>query len=164
MDFNNFQKNWDEFTDRLEENAIQKAIYKVTEFATACVVSALEKYSITNLEQLHIDSVIEYSLIGGNKNDVIIGRDGDDYLYAGSLSCDNDEKSHNVLNGGKGNDHLFGAAGFDTLIGGDGKDYLSGEDNIDILIGGEGADLLEGGNGYDLYDVNNRDFVFDSKH
>ena len=100
-------------------------------------------------------------ILGGSGNDTIDGKDGDDYLYAGSLSCDDDKGSHNTLIGGKGNDHLYGAAGHDTLQGGDGNDYLSGGDGIDSLDGGEGADRLEGGKGFDFYYVDNGDTISD---
>ncbi|MBP5790035.1 MAG: calcium-binding protein, partial [Neisseriaceae bacterium] len=90
-------------------------------------------------------------IFGGSGNDTIDGRDGDDYLYAGSLSCEDDENSTNKLIGGKGADHLYGASGRDTFIGG-----------IDENTDDNQEDYLAGGKGYDTYHIGNNDKVFDS--
>jgi len=75
---------------------------------------------------------------GGNGNDALWGRNGDDTLNGGD---GNDE-----LNGENGNDILNGDAGNDTLNGGTGNDILNGGAGNDTLNGGTGNDILNGGN------------------
>lgn len=64
-------------------------------------------------------------LKGGNKNDYLNGRGGDDTI--------------------KGN------GGNDALIGGKGDDKLYGDAGSDILVGGKGDDKLWGGSGNDYF-------------
>ena len=73
-----------------------------------------------------------------------------------------DQRGHDHLRGGKGDDELLGGRshdrlrggkGDDYLIGGDGNDYLKGGKGDDILIGGPGQDKLKGGKGADIFDV-----------
>ena len=91
-------------------------------------------------------------IFGGSGNDVINGLEGNDHLYAGSLSCEDDAGSENTLIGGKGSDHLYGATGDDTLIGGISKTEDDGE-----------SDYMQGGDGFDTYYVGNKDVIFDAK-
>lgn len=65
-------------------------------------------------------------VFGEAGNDVLEGRNGDDFL-----------------NGGRGGDRLEGGNGQDSLIGGYGEDALNGNAGNDILDGGYGADTLE---------------------
>ena len=75
------------------------------------------------------------TLIGYDKNDLILGLGGDDYLI-----------------GNKGNDVLYGGDGSDTIKGGVGKDYIFGglDNSIDNLYGDAGEDYIKGGAGNDL--------------
>jgi|GEM_PF-3414144 len=79
-----------------------------------------------------------YSMLGENGDDILIGQDGTD-----------------SLDGGNNEDHIFGRQGNDTLVGGFGDDYLFGGINDDSLLGGAGADVLRGGN--DLDTLNGED-------
>lgn len=64
---------------------------------------------------------------GGDGNDLLGGKDGDDQLY-----------------GGPGKDRMWAKEGNDQLYGGDGDD---------VLFGGEGNNGLYGGNGDDTYHI-----------
>lgn len=79
---------------------------------------------------------------GGDGNDTISGGTGHDWLQGGN---DNDR-----LLGGDGNDLLFGDTGNDQLYGGSGEDILFGGNGSDTLLGGDGGDMLFGSNGDDV--------------
>jgi VCBS repeat-containing protein len=76
-------------------------------------------------------------------NDVMIGYDGDDKLFA--------RWGDDTLYGGNGDDDLYAQEGNDTLYGGDGDDYLSASKGTDFLYGGKGDDTLSGSHGSDTY-------------
>ncbi|WP_028025110.1 calcium-binding protein [Enterovibrio calviensis] len=59
-------------------------------------------------------------LIGGEHGDVLKGEDGNDILIAGQ--DDADEFNKDILNGGNGDDQLYAGLGSDLLIGGQGSD------------------------------------------
>ena len=87
---------------------------------------------------------------GGEGDDVLLGRGGDDHLFGGRHSdwlIGDDGNDH--LDGGAGRDYLRGGTGDDTLIGGDGRDHLMGEAGQDLMFGGSGTDWLIGGDGSD---------------
>jgi Ca2+-binding RTX toxin-like protein len=65
------------------------------------------------------------TLLGGDSNDLIDGRDGID-----------------VMEGGAGDDQLFGSLGDDILYGGTGDDILFGSYGSDSLTGGDGKDIF----------------------
>ncbi|MCR5563167.1 MAG: hypothetical protein K6F46_07345, partial [Desulfovibrio sp.] len=91
-------------------------------------------------------------LFGGEGNDTLYGKSGDDALVGG--------EGNDTLNGGAGDDTLFGGAGNDELHGGDGDDTLNGEADNDTLFGGAGNDYLDGGAGSDtLYGDDGNDIM-----
>ncbi len=73
------------------------------------------------------------SVYGGVGNDFIIDQ-GDDL-------------SHDLLDGGSGNDDILGGRGNDTIIGGTGNDNVGGGDGDDVFFQGDGfgVDLITGG-------------------
>ena len=116
-------------------------------------------------------------LSGDLGNDVLVGGDGEDRLYAwrGSTSTGSpgdpspppeqnvsillgggggaaERRSHNVLSGGGGDDSLDGDAGADRLDGGRGADFLNGRGGRDVLDArdGGGHDFVVCGVGRDL--------------
>lgn len=78
---------------------------------------------------------------GGDKNDTLVGGNGNDILHGLNLADD--------LSGGLGNDTLYGGYGADDLFGNDGNDVLYGEQEKDYLDGGAGNDSLNGGDDVD---------------
>jgi trimeric autotransporter adhesin len=83
---------------------------------------------------------IGQTLLGGEGDDGLYGRDGADALDGGAGS--------DGLRGDAANDTLLGRAGNDGLDGGDGHDLLLGGEDNDNLTGGDGSDTLDGGGGY----------------
>lgn len=87
------------------------------------------------------------SVCYGNKNgvrdDVMMGGDGNDKLYAKS--------GRDIVNGEQGNDKLYGGAGGDFLSGGAGSDFLNGGAGVDKIQGGKGDDVLIGGDKSDRF-------------
>ncbi len=100
-------------------------------------------------------------LRGGETEEIIVGRRGEDTLRAG----DGDDlarggggadrlagqRGDDLLIGGPGADHLRGGGGADALRGGGGGDKLIGNGGGDTLAGGKGDDVLKGGGGADLF-------------
>ena len=74
-------------------------------------------------------------IYGYGGNDVIEGREADDFLHGDYIHPGADW----------GDDDLDGGDGDDTIYGGPGADALKGGDGDDWLIGGPGADMLSGG-------------------
>ena len=87
------------------------------------------------------ESNVADCLIGTNKEDIIWGLDGDDYIKG--------KKADDVLHGGFGNDRIFGDSGDDNLLGGPGQDHLYGKRGHDVIFGGFDPDFLVGGKGND---------------
>ncbi len=83
-------------------------------------------------------------LIGGNGDDVLVGKDGADILIGGA--------GNDWLDGRDGDDWLFGGDGNDELHGRDGRDWLDGGTDNDVLAGEDGADRLSGSAGNDWLD------------
>lgn len=81
------------------------------------------------------------------RSDLIIGRDGNDFL--------NGLGGHDILFGGDGNDLLIGGSGVDELWGGDDNDTLDLQDHV---RGNDNPDIANGGDGNDIYIV---DTIFD---
>ncbi|MFZ5511915.1 MAG: Ig-like domain-containing protein [Pseudomonadota bacterium] len=75
-------------------------------------------------------------------NDLIDAGDGDDLVYPGA---DND-----IVIAGAGDDAVFAGLGDDLLLGGDGHDALFAEQGNDIVFGGDGNDLVSGDGGNDV--------------
>jgi Ca2+-binding RTX toxin-like protein len=95
------------------------------------------------------------TLIGGDFDDIIWGRDGNDTLIGNGKD--------DFIHGGNGSDVVIGDSGTvadpdaenpsdgnDRLFGGNGNDFLYGGGGDDELQGGDGEDFLDGGSGYDL--------------
>jgi hypothetical protein len=77
------------------------------------------------------------------QSSILMGRDGNDVLTAGSGGSHlYGNNGNDILNGGKGDDLLHGGAGNDTITGGDGADTLSGGAGSDVITGGLGADVF----------------------
>jgi Ca2+-binding RTX toxin-like protein len=70
---------------------------------------------------------------GGSGDDLIIGNDGPNTVFAYA-----------------GNDRIDGKGGNDVLGGGVGNDWMAGSGGHDVLSAGEGADLMDGGPGPDF--------------
>ncbi|ASP22604.1 leukotoxin [Antarctobacter heliothermus] len=97
---------------------------------------------------------------GGNDNDLLVGRGGDDSLFGDNgldtlLGGDGNDRveggaDNDTLNGNAGDDTLLGGAGNDLLVGQDGSDLLEGGADNDTMDGGNGDDILEGGDGNDV--------------
>ena len=99
------------------------------------------------------------NLYGGDDNDVLLGRGGNDYLYG--------ENGDDVIFGGDGLDRIWGGSGDDTLIDGGGNNVVrggSGDDTLVVVQGtttglaGQfrgGSNQTDGGNdtlSFELYD------------
>ena len=76
-----------------------------------------------------------------NGNDVLVGTDRRDVIFAGG--------GNDRVSGGGGNDRIAGQAGNDRLSGGTGRDNLLGGSGNDALIGGTDDDRSLGGTGAD---------------
>ena len=81
------------------------------------------------------------TLNGTNANDVILGRGGDDKVFA--------KAGDDTVYGQAGNDKLAGGSGDDAMYGNAGDDVLNGEAGDDSLYGGGGRDILRGSFGDD---------------
>lgn len=105
---------------------------------------------------------VQYSIHSGLGNDLVIGRDGSDYIrdsggnseiYAGGGNDTIDNRGErggaSHLDGGDGDDTIRAGLGNDRVIGGNGNDWLYGEDGHDHIEGGAGNDGLQGGHGND---------------
>ena len=71
---------------------------------------------------------------GGDENDRVQGKGGDD-----------------ILHGGDGKDKVHGGAGDDIIHGGEGDDKVHGGAGDDIIHGGEGINTVYGGAGSDTF-------------
>ena len=73
------------------------------------------------------------SVYGGVGNDFIVDQ--------------GDDASHDLLDGGTGDDDILGGRGNDTIVGGDGNDTVGGGDGDDVFFIGDGYgdDLITGG-------------------
>jgi Ca2+-binding RTX toxin-like protein len=72
-------------------------------------------------------------LQGGQGTDVVVGRGGDDELFADE-DASPEPSVRDVLRAGAGEDCLLGGAGPDTLDGGPGPDRLIGVGGVDRLL------------------------------
>ena len=96
---------------------------------------------------------VDVTVIGGEGNDTIVARGGDDTV----LGMDGEDKidaggGADRVSGGADADYLDGQGGDDVVVGGSGRDTLYGMDGDDVLAGGEGQDYLEGAEGDDRLD------------
>lgn len=96
------------------------------------------------IAQFNIEAGI--TLNGGNGQDTLNGKSGDDTIEGGN--------GNDVLFGNRGNDSLLGGNGDDVLWGGAGADSLNGSNGNDTLVGGLGNDTLTGGRGSDRFVYN----------
>ncbi len=93
------------------------------------------------------------TLMGGGDDDFLFTDPGagPSSVYGGvgnDFIIDNgDDASHDLLDGGVGNDDILGGRGNDTIVGGDGDDTVGGGDGDDIFLVGDGVgiDLITGG-------------------
>jgi len=108
--------------------------------------SSKEKYIFTNAT-LSVGSASGTSLqLAENQNHIFFGLEGDDTITGSN--------KQNLLIGGGGNDFLKAGSGSQRnfLLGGDGNDTLTGGGAQDVLTGGAGNDIMCGGHGgYDVY-------------
>ncbi len=89
-------------------------------------------------------------LYGGEGNDTLNGRSGDDFLYGGEGDDTlNGDAGDDVLDGGTGNDRLRGGAGDDTYM----YDLGDGQDRIYDNKSGEFGDTLQFGEGITAKDI-----------
>lgn len=65
---------------------------------------------------------------GGDGDDILTGRDGDDYIFGGN--------GRDQIDGGRGNDFLLGGNDHDVLVMGTGVDEIDGGSGDDILVFG----------------------------
>jgi len=79
---------------------------------------------------------------GTQKNDVLIGKHGNDLIQGLG--------GNDVIIGKSHSDCLLGQDGNDIIIGGNGGDTMYGGNGNDIIIGGNGNDMIDGGNGFDI--------------
>jgi len=84
-------------------------------------------------------------IFGNLGNDVIVAGAGADTVYAGQgddLVYGNQD--NDLIYGNEGNDQVYAGVGNDLVDGGAGNDNLVGNEGNDTLLGGDGADLLYG--------------------
>ncbi|BCL34293.1 choice-of-anchor I family protein [Nostoc sp. MS1] len=121
--------------------------------------SLLDGYDVVHINSEFADQVSDHdpvvaqfnieagiTLNGGNGQDTLNGRSGNDTINGGN--------GNDVLYGNRGNDTLIGGNGDDVLWGGAGADSLNGGNGNDVLIGGLGKDILTGGHGSDRFVYN----------
>ena len=96
-------------------------------------------------------AVMQVSIEGHNGNDTIYGSAGFGDTILGGDGNDRIEgrAGNDVINGGDGSDSIFAQEGADTVDAGDGRDLVSGGDGADSLQGHDGRDTIDGGNGDD---------------
>ena len=117
--------------------------------------------ALTGTETFEDGVPVAEELVGGDTNDTLMARGGDDTTAGGGgndaifggigddvLRGDNNSRSAGGSIGG--DDLLFGGAGNDRIGGKGGNDSLYGESGDDILYGDAGDDLLYGGLGDDI--------------
>lgn len=103
----------------------------------------------------HADDLVGDALanlmFGGDGNDLIQGRAGNDHLFGG-LGNDTlrGDDGNDTLEGGAGNDNLAGGDGNDLIFGGDGHDNMGGSYGNDSIWGGAGNDTIGAGAGDDV--------------
>jgi RTX calcium-binding nonapeptide repeat (4 copies) len=78
----------------------------------------------------------------GAGNDIIIGMDGDDVIHG--------EDDNDLICAGRGNDKATGERDHDTVYGEPGNDRLRGGDGMDLLDGGMHNDGGDGEAGFDF--------------
>ena len=85
---------------------------------------------------------------GGDGNDSILDEIDEVFVPARASSAQKD-KSHDVFDGGPGDDRIIGGGSTDTVKGGPGNDHLRGGKDDDVLKGNDGRDDLDGQGGTD---------------
>lgn len=81
-------------------------------------------------------------LSGGDGNDTLIGRGGNDRIYGG--------EGDDVLEAGSGNNRVYGGAGNDLMVTRGGNDKLYGGEGNDVLKAGAGNNRIYAGAGNDV--------------
>lgn len=103
-------------------------------------------------DTLEGDNGSQEILVGGQGDDDIDGRTGDDILSGGAgadtIFGDNND---DIIFGGDGDDNIDGHRHNDTLYGGAGNDTIVGGHDDDHITGGLGDDDLQGGDDLDTY-------------
>lgn len=92
---------------------------------------------------------------GTGDDDVIVGTDGPDEIWAGGgadtiCGLSGDDKIY----GDAAPDRILGGGGNDLLHGNDGRDEIYGDSGNDVIRGDGSDDLLEGGTGNDFIEGN----------
>ncbi len=88
--------------------------------------------TLSSIENLS-GSAFADTLIGDNRDNVLAGRGGDDFLDG--------RRGDDTILGGGGADFMRGQFGNDRLEGGDGNDVLRGDYGDDVMLGGAGDDI-----------------------
>ena len=104
----------------------------------------------------------QFTVHGGDGNDVIMGSAGTDQAGGASTDILFGDAGDDFVNGGAGAGQLHGGDGNDSVIGGAATDLLYGDSGNDILNSGGGADEMRGGTGDDVYFVLSSDRVFEA--
>lgn len=111
-----------------------------------------------------LSNTLATTLVGGNGLDlvetvnslgnVIIGGDGENYLWGGDGADEiHGGSSYDYISGGDGNDTIWGQGGTDIVAGDEGVDTLYGGAGNDTICGGDGnGDVMYGGDGDDILD------------
>ncbi|MFK7975372.1 MAG: hypothetical protein AB8C02_04515, partial [Halioglobus sp.] len=93
-------------------------------------------------------------IYGGGGSDVLIGGDGEDYIWGGAL-VGREYLEYSgyylpfVYDEAGDTNTIVGGAGTDRLPGGRHSDHINGGTENDFLWGGTGSDIIEGGDNHD---------------
>lgn len=103
------------------------------------------------------------SATDASKDNIVIGKEGDDTINTGDGNDNISAKGGNdLIEAGEGDDLISGGEGDDKILGGPGDDYIIGGEGNDIVRDGPGNDFINLGDGDDtfVYFVNdNREFT-----
>jgi serralysin len=97
------------------------------------------------------------TLKGDNKNNFLLADplNSDSvykiYGYGGNDQIFGNDRAHNIIDGGTGNDEIYGGGFKNTINGGKGNDKINGGSGRDVITGGAGADKMWGGGSGDRF-------------
>ena len=128
------------------------------------VFLSIERFSLTDFDDLFVGGTQSDSVFGGRGKDTLIGGAGNDLLVLldddGLLDGGDGNDSLDggrLLDGGAGNDRLRSGFVSATLRGGAGNDVLQGIFGDDLLFGGAGRDRMFGNVGIDTVSYEDAD-------